>query len=518
MFLKITEIIKNKPFIILFVLYLFSHMLLININIAEWGDSYRILRAALQLERGEGYPIDEKRPPLMSILLSVRPDFVDPVLWGRLFVFVVGALSFVIFFRFSKEFVKDLNGSKTNSTYYLYLVSILYIFNPVIFYWSLRIMTDVLFLLLVLSAFYVLYIMPNSFKKYLLLGSLVGLSILTRFEGYILAFSMGLGLVINIHNDINKRNALVNTFAYSLSSLIVLLPYFIYRNPFSSSYLSEPAGRAYDLNMVIVFLTSLFFLMGTTGMGLLLFKSKYFYKRHITITLYLLFQTLLVLLWPAAVPRLFIPLIPFLSIIIALNCILILNNRRNFVVSLAYLFVTALFVLAQYKLRLQFLIVEKEIFVLIIVIQFFISLALFYSKKLLFLILVLLSCTIWSLTIVWTHKDIYTTLIKTTKYAISNLKGDVLHNDTASIVEWMLNDLYPKDAITASFKPLDNDKKIDYNKLVADGTYEYLLVTNEERPYFNFSLNEKYLEEVYASNEFVNGANFYTYIFKVKHE
>ena len=521
MSLSIIKIFKANTFIVLLTVYVLSHFLVININIAEWGDSYRILRSALSIETQGDYPDDEKRPPLMAVVLALRPDSIDPLMWGRAVTFVIGLASFILFYILARYLVtqvfrdEDLFNTKT---YYLVLVSVLYMFNPVLFYWSLRIMTDVLFLFFVLAVFTVYYVYPKKHMKYVLLGVLVGLSVLTRFEGYILGISIGLGLIVELLQRKNVREFLANTISYAVSSLIFVLPYLVYRNPFGSSYLDEPQGRAYDLGMVVVFLVSFLFLMGITGAFSVVFKNMQFFKQNYTLSIFLVLQTALVLLWPAAVPRLFMPVIPFLVIIIALNFTAVLSQKQSLHYAAAYCLLTLVFAASQYVLRLQFLLVDKYIFILVLLIQGYVVLSIAFGKKLNFLLGVFLSCIIWSFATVKTHSAIYTTLIEASQYAVNSLEGDVLHNDTASIVEWNLNDLYPYDNVRGDFKPLDNDKEIDYNELIAGKKYEYLLVTNEERPYFEFKPDMNYLEKVYSSNAFVNGAEFYTHIYKIKYE
>ena len=71
----------------IYVLFVLLHLLLLNVNTAEWGDSYRILRASEYIRDGS-YPQDEKRPPLFSFVLALRPENVDAVLWGRVVLFL----------------------------------------------------------------------------------------------------------------------------------------------------------------------------------------------------------------------------------------------------------------------------------------------------------------------------------------------------------------------------------------------------------------------------------------------
>ena len=89
------NVLKNKT-VLVFLLFLLTHLLLLNVNTAEWGDSYRILRASEYI-RNLNYPADEKRPPLFSVLLALRPGSVDQILWGRIFMLSVSIASFGVF-------------------------------------------------------------------------------------------------------------------------------------------------------------------------------------------------------------------------------------------------------------------------------------------------------------------------------------------------------------------------------------------------------------------------------------
>ena len=88
--------LRSKAFI--YLIFLFLHFVLMNINVAEWGDSYRILRASEFIREGQ-YPENEKRQPLFSVFLALRPTNIDQVVWGR---WAMLAISFVVLFAFDK--------------------------------------------------------------------------------------------------------------------------------------------------------------------------------------------------------------------------------------------------------------------------------------------------------------------------------------------------------------------------------------------------------------------------------
>jgi len=128
--------IKSNPNLVIFIAFLVFHLLLLNVNKVEWGDSYRILRASEYI-RDFSYPIDEKRPPLYSAFLALRPIVsLDPVLWGKVFMLFVSTFSFYLFFRITRLLFREKRDLVTISL-------LLFSFNPVYFYWSLRIYADV---------------------------------------------------------------------------------------------------------------------------------------------------------------------------------------------------------------------------------------------------------------------------------------------------------------------------------------------------------------------------------------
>ena len=135
--------ISNR-IIIIFLVFFALHVCLININYAEWGDSYRILRASEFIRKGS-YPQDEKRAPLYSLVLALRPSQVDQVIWGRVVMLVISSVILGVFYLLLGEFKLD----KRTKELALWMAAL----NPVFLYWSIRIMADVPFTLLVLMVF-----------------------------------------------------------------------------------------------------------------------------------------------------------------------------------------------------------------------------------------------------------------------------------------------------------------------------------------------------------------------------
>ncbi len=264
--------IPKKSYI--YILFVLLHLLLLNVNTAEWGDSYRILRAAEYIRDGS-YPQDEKRPPLFSSVLALRPENVDAVLWGRVVMALFSLASLVVFEKISEIFIKDEK--------YKNLALIFFIFNPIYLYWSIRIMADVPFSFFVLLAFYLLSKWDKvGYKRLLVLGATCGLAILTRFEGYLLFAGVITGVVFKKNENRMKlsfRSIFLKVYenkwklvVLGLTTFAVILPWLIFRNPFDSKYFDEPERRVYDFKMVWIYFSSLFFSLGFTGAFYFIFR------------------------------------------------------------------------------------------------------------------------------------------------------------------------------------------------------------------------------------------------------
>jgi len=343
----------------IFAAFLVFRLFLLNINYAEWGDSYRILRAS-EFIRSGSYPQDEKRQPVYSLMLAARPFGVDPVLWGRIEMLVVSVAMFWMFYKIVQQF--DL--SKRARKIALWLL----ILNPVLLYWSIRIMADVPFAFLMLLTFYLYDRWKDSLthKELFVLGLLVGLAVLTRFEGYILGFSLGLGVFLDqgwrftIDDRLFNRAKRVVTLL--IGFLVVTLPWFLYRNPVNSTYFEEPSGRVYDLNVVYIYLVSSMFLFGFSSACYFFYKYRKelvnYSRKNVAITIFVIIELVLALIWPAAIPRLFTPVIPLLIIPLAVYVDKYFNSheKSSFGDLLVLVGLFLIFIISQYILRLQFLV------------------------------------------------------------------------------------------------------------------------------------------------------------------
>ena len=513
----ISYIVEKRKNILLFLLFLILHLILLNINTAEWGDSYRILRASEYI-RDFAYPMDEKRPPLFSLLLALRPGFVDQILWGRLFMFAVSILSFAVFYRLANLYIKEEK--------YRILALIIFVFNPVYLYWSLRIYADVPFTFLVITAFLLLKKWEGNLNywKIAALGILAGLSVLTRFEGYILFIALAVGIVFSngiprFKTDIRKR--IVSGVYYLAGFLITVLPYWLYRSPLNSSYLEEPSDRAYDFKMLVVYFMSLIFLFGLTSAWYFLIKERKvitgILRGELGLSLFIMLELLLVLLWPAAVPRLFIPVIPFLVIFLSLAIGSYFSEGQRSVIT-PLLGLTTLFVIyavSQYILKLQFLILLKPVFLAELLIQTFSILFIITKKYEHFVVSSAFGMALWAISTVWLHKDNFLAIKSAAEYASQNLSGTIGHNDLSSVTDWYLNNKDHSDSVSGVFYPYSKKADLEQGKLKEKG-FDYLILTNEHNTDMRLDIAQRpYLEEMKEFRYLVNGKVFFAKIIRV---
>lgn len=525
--------------IFLFAIFVAVHIFLFNINASEWGDSFRILRAS-EFLKGGTYPSDEKRLPLYSLLLATNPSGVDAVIWGRGVMFGVSILYFAVFLiYFSKNSEKMTQKS-------LLLAGLLFLFNPVLLYWSIRLMADAFFGLLALTSLLLVLQFKQNRCYFLLLvsGLLTGLAIWTRFEGYILFASIVAGLFFLDVNEFKdffnfgqyKRRIssyLKPLFFFLLGSLHLIVWQFFYKNPFGSSYFGEPSGRAYDLTTLFIYATSLLFLFGFTSAFYFLFsnpkKLEKLALKNVSAFFFLIVELILVLVWPAAVPRLFVPVIPLLLILMVPQIMDyfespggIFTKINDFVKNLLFqpsrfliilLFTNSVFVvlyvLTQFFMRLQFLVVSGEL-VLVIAILNTLSLIFVVLKKYdWFLIATIASVIIWSFAVIWVHKDIFYVTSTGAKYLAQNTTGLVAHNDASAVTPWYLRGRVKYADLTQ-----DQTGSLEY---LLENEIKYVLVTNEHNPDLSYDLKKRpFLEDVKIFKKVVNGTEFFTIIGKVK--
>jgi len=338
--------------ILIFVLF---KIIFFYLTPAEWGDSYRFLRAGEYLSK-LSYPLDEKRLPIFPILLA--PAFllnIDPILWGRALVLVLSVFCLFLVFKLSKKIYAK------NPVIPILAVAIT-AFSPTFFYWTGKIYSEALFAFLVLLSFNLYYKKLTRFK-YFILGLLCGLTFMTRFEGFLLFLSFFIFFLIN------RSLRSFGTFLHFIGGFILpTLPYFILRylnlGFVSSNYFSELLSFNYDFKTIWIYLASFVFIFGFIpffGVGKLLGAMKNLFTKNVNympIILFMVLELILILLWPSAIPRLFVPVIPLLAILASY----IMyegkgeKNLKNLIFSLGLLL---FFILSRFYLKLPFLVLGK---------------------------------------------------------------------------------------------------------------------------------------------------------------
>lgn len=509
-----------------FILFVIVHIALFNINSAEWGDSYRILRASEFIKNGS-YPLDEKRPPLFSAVLALRPFSIDAVTWGRAVMFIFSFLSFLLFYKLVKIYIKNDR--------YRFFATMLFIFNPVYLYWSIRIMADTPFSFFVLLFFYLAAKWEKlDLLKISTLGFICGLSILTRFEGYLLLLS-GILLLVFQNEDLFKNKIKIKNFVpvfcrnfkkiipLVITTLLVISPWLIYRNPLKSKYFDEAERRVYDLKMVWTYLTSLIYVLGfTSAITFILneFKTaRKFLLENIGLTVFILTELFLILLWPAAIPRLFVPLIPFLILILT-QCIeaymadISVNSKLVYKVLIINILFTFFYTISQYFLKLQFLILGYKMLFLIVLIQIISLFFLFIRRERVYFVVVIISSVFWSFYTINMHRHIFKTIKEASHYASDNLSGKIAYNDISAIPDWYLNVSRSKSVNSGVHMLFEDNENLKYSKLNKN-EIDYLILSNEHNPDISINLEKrKYLQLIKEFSYNVNDAVFFSKIIR----
>ncbi|MBP7927956.1 glycosyltransferase family 39 protein [Patescibacteria group bacterium] len=493
----------------IFVLFLLLHIFLLNINAAEWGDSYRILRASEYI-RAFSYPEDEKRQPLYSAALALYPNGADQVLSGRITMFLVSVVTFFVFYKLLLE----LRLSSRTTVVALLLFTV----NPVFLYWSIRLMADVFFALIALIAlyFYVRYKNTPKLVFLALCGVFCGLAVLTRFEGYILGFCIGIALLFEAFIKKDFRFFMQKLFAFGLPALLIMLPWLYFRNPLTSSYFEEPSSRTYDLTTFAIYLASVAYLFGFVFGLFFLLNAKSaiisFGKKYPAPALFIFFELLLALIWPAAIPRLFTPIIVFLCIFAAQGIDYYFSNSQKFSI-LNALFMLGLLILypvVQLLFRLQFLVLIKPLLIVTFAIQLVIGFAIYRRRFSGFLFSLLISGLVWSIATIYLHKDIFRVIRDANIYIVQNLTGVVAYNDVSSVSDWYLNQRTKGDAVSGLYLNMDDKKGRSYDNLFKQGV-NYVVITNEHNSNLEFNVSElSYLSPVREFSYTVAGTKFFT--------
>jgi len=429
---------QNKLFFILLGLYILLRLIFLNVNYTEWGDTFRMVRASDFLSH-LSWPWDEKRWPFYSLLLVPGIYLNAPILWGRLLGTIISSLTLTFIYLIYLNFIsKDKR--------YAILASFITASTSVFSYWSIRVMADPFFSLVVISYTY-LFFKVFSAKKLLLtqqilMTSLLLIATMTRLEGVFLVTAMGLYLLLN------KR--FKDILFIAVPQILIYLPWtiytkFIYSGPVQNDYLTEASRFVFNLEKFAYFFTYTAFILTIP-------ISIYFIYvgiRHLKVNnlknsiflfplLFISQEFLLGLIWTPSLPRIYMPIVPFLTILLVFGLEKIDKFKKDFVIWSVIL--TTLFAVLQYTQRLYFFGVSKFPFAVLVLASFLtILLIVLFSKfsKKIIVSYFLLVCLLISFTTIYNQKDIYKTVRQATQY-LENKPGKVAYADETGVTEWYL--------------------------------------------------------------------------------
>jgi len=269
-----------------------------------------------------------------------------------------------------------------------------------------------------------------------------------------------------------------------------------------------------DLAQLVIFLWGGFGKIGFSKRGF--GKIKDFLAKNTFIVFFLLIELLLAFIWPAAIPRLFTPAIPILVILLAYLVDQEFTNDKKSNVKdffmLAFLF--AFYVFSQYILKLQFLVLAKNHLLVVLCLQAVIVFSIMTRKYKLFKIGLILSMLVWSLSVIYLHKDIFKAVVEANRYVVSNLEGKVAYNDVSSVSNWYLDQKFQEDKVSGVYLNMDSKVGRTYDVLAKE-KIDYIMITNEHNTDMEFSADEKdYLEEITEFRYTIRGKEFFTKIIK----
>ena len=453
------ELIKKYRYIIFFLLgYIALRVLIINVNVTEWGDSFRILRAAEYL-LNFSYPLDEKRLPIFSALLAPGLLFIEPVLWGRIYAILAAVVNLILTAVLFKQFYPKAKQL------HLLIVMTLLAFNPIFFYWSLRIMAETTFTVFVLLAFVVYLLDRERFvSRPYVLGVVLSLAALTRYEGFLLAGAFGLSYLLK-----KDWRSLIKTF--SVFVLLVapwfILTKFIFKGGTSDAYVSELSTFKFDLYRLGYFITySLFFVGSPVLTSLLLYRHSESKTKNLSplassalqnndpsrvvqddgmvwrllinpLFTFSFLEFALFFIWTPSLPRIMIPIIPIAIILVVKNLVEVdfIKQHRPFIV--AALLSVFCFLFLQLKFRLYFLVLSYSGLALILALSFLAILTVWRGSKKYFLVSVLATFLVGSFVAVANQRLVYSTIYEASVYA-KTLPGKIAYSDETGVSAWYL--------------------------------------------------------------------------------
>lgn len=516
-------------FLIFTIVYLLLRIGLFNINYVEWGDTFRMIRAAEFLSTGV-WPWDEKRWPFYSILL-IPGIFMDAAIaWGRVLSFTASIGTFVLTYqlylklnydfrlftsssqgaeakrfslaRFKNWFREKIitRDIKLTEQYGMFAVVLLAL-SPVYAYWSIRVMADPIFaFLIILYAYFFAqsYQGKKEYKTDIYLSLLLLCITMTRLEGIFMLFGTAAFFIFT--KDIRKL------VLYMIPQVLIYFPWtlyakFLYNGPVNNDYLKEAETFVFNLarfnyfftytTFILVFPPLVYFII----LGIIRLKNeisrldKNIYLPYLPLVLFILQELAIGFIWTPSLPRIYSPIIPFLVILAVYGFQLWQPKKTDYRFFSSVLLFTILFACLQYIHKLYFLGASKILFGLVLLASLsFLSLATFGRNFKFYLgLLIICISAITASVVIYNQKDIYKSV----------LQGALLARDLAAQSPHKERIAYADETGTTSWY-LKNDYTyyLEQNESIEDLDEQYEILTNNEVTY------------LIVTNEFNRGSQF----------
>ena len=483
----------NNLFLIFIIIYLILRAFFINVNFTEWGDTFRMIRAAEFMTHG-AWPWDEKRWPAYSLLLVPGIWTQSVILWGRILSLVatLGTLYFV--YKFYIKLSLDFKGLKLD--YYALIAVILLAVNPTFAYWGFRVMADPVFAFLVIFysylfiTFYQKSLKDSLKNKEIVLALLLLVITMTRLEGLFMFF----GSVAFFCLAKNAKRIIL----YSIPQILIYFPWtvyakFLYQGPVSNDYLKEAETFVFNLDRFMYFFTYTGFILVLPMLvyfliiGCLKLKNainmqnKAIWMAYVPVALFILQEFLIGFIWTPSLPRIYTPIIPFLILLTVYGFEHTSFTKNNIKPAVSIFLITIIFAILQYQEKMYFLGASKILFALIIGSSLLACALIFLNKSFTKLALVGLMFFVGlfaSAVIINNQKDIYKSVLQSIYLSQAIIESQpsttFAYSDETGNTSWYLkNNVYYLD-------PGNEMENLDeqYELLTSQGV-DYLIVTNE---------------------------------------
>ena len=228
----------------------------------------------------------------------------------------------------------------------------------------------------------------------------------------------------------------------------------------------------------------------------------------------------MILLWPAAIPRLFISLTPFFIIFLTISIQDFEERHLKIGKSdiFAFTFLALFYAVTQYFLKLQFLVPSKNMFLISFLIQVIMFLLFIKGKFYWFLRFALLSTLVWSFNVIFIHRNVFSSMKYASDYAVDNLRGGISYNGLNSIFDWEINYSSSNKNLKGSYYDVSDSKDLNFDKLSRQD-FDYLIVTNETEPEMNFDFSKRpYLVLVTEFRYNVSDKIIFSKVFRINRE